>query len=425
MIRTVGGALSLDALIAEWGIIADEPKAEILRRLCHFGQSGLVFDRRVFRRHGGDYVRVEQVAFIASRLVSTDSIAQADAMKALSELEVITAAVRAFCAVTGTRLPDLALKLESRGAWLQYKYHAPTFRDPAAHEINAANFICKMEGIEQWDQIKYNTLTIKHMPRGARLIGAHELGRAGGRIPPPVTSRSRSDRGATTVDRNMAAVGDYVASRLVSPLLPPDEVMTISEASLFVAEQFKSDPWQERVWVLSQTDDGKLEMHYAPPITDWQEKPLPLDPCYGSMPHQPKPHAKHWRVLRSQLLEAIRGRVAQWAEYRIDITNRSGMVAQPLTGEPQKALTNGAKPEQKPMSEQALEAWYREFARTWPLVRQPNDKEEQEALKADHPDKSVTRKRMRKARADFGPAHWYTRGRRPAAGNSADNSAAN
>lgn len=119
------------------------------------------------------------------------------------------------------------------------------------------------------------------------------------------------------------------------------------------------------------------------------------------------------------------GTAPEWAARGLKMKDSSKMVAQPLTCEPQGALANGAKPERKPMSKPAFKAWYREFVCTWTLARQPNDKDEQEAFEAAHPGRYVPRGSFRAARKEFGPASWRKRGRRPAAGNSADNSAAN
>lgn len=281
---TKSAFIRLDDVISEWARSANEHKAEILRRLCEFGSSGLVFHRRAFKQAGEPISGTLPVLRIASALFSTEAVIRADAKAALAEVRISADAVRDFCRVTQTRLPDAALGLESRGNWLNVMHIAPPCRDPDASEIEAAEKLLAArvrKGCERAERLRAASLSLSNYPA--------------------LSARRQPSKTASSS--------------------------------------------------------------------------APAAPVPGSATERPAANAQPAKL--------------------------------------------------KPMSEQAFEAWYREFARTRTDPRRPSDKEEREALEAAHPGKYVPRERFRAARKEFGPASWRRLGRPPASGNSADNSADN
>jgi hypothetical protein len=88
----------------------------------------------------------------------------------------------------------------------------------------------------------------------------------------------------------------------------PQDVLTLDEATVFLALRMTGGPNWVREWLLARLNDGTVERLYTRPITQWQEAPLPLGPTHGLHTAERLPHPKHWRVRPDQLLEAIRDR---------------------------------------------------------------------------------------------------------------------
>jgi hypothetical protein len=134
--------VSLNPIIVEWAEASNEHKAEILRRLCHFGTFGLIFDQ-AFRRVDGTPIPLRTVAHVAEALFSTSRIVRADAEAYLAQIKVSVDAIQDFCHVTGTLLPTAALGTKGITDWVLAAHRAPPYRDPTANEIETTEALCQ------------------------------------------------------------------------------------------------------------------------------------------------------------------------------------------------------------------------------------------------------------------------------------------
>lgn len=131
-------AVSLNAIIGEWAKEANIHKGDVLHRLCHFGEYGLIFDR-AFKDSKGDFVPLRRIWQVSAALFSTHAPIRADAEAALAATKLAVDAVQDFCAITKTRLPTSALGTKGISDWVDAEHPAPPCRDPTAAEIEAAD----------------------------------------------------------------------------------------------------------------------------------------------------------------------------------------------------------------------------------------------------------------------------------------------
>jgi hypothetical protein len=132
----------VESVLEEWATAAGTSRLEILRRLCCFGDHGLIFDRWAFRlRYTRTYLDTRRVQQIVEASASATRELQSDSAAALKELMVSREAIRDFCRVTGTRLPDAALGSKHRTLWLDVTHVAPPGRPPTARELEALKLL--------------------------------------------------------------------------------------------------------------------------------------------------------------------------------------------------------------------------------------------------------------------------------------------
>src|SRR5262245_26831855 len=102
--------VSAKPILEQWADAAHTNSLEILARICSFGENGLIFGYFAFRRRSDKtYLGIGAAQVIISRISSSNPYLAEDGQKAYEDLQISLEAVRDFCRVTGTRLPDAAL----------------------------------------------------------------------------------------------------------------------------------------------------------------------------------------------------------------------------------------------------------------------------------------------------------------------------
>ena len=136
----------LKPMLDEWAELAREDKAEILRRLVFHGCRGLVSSSWHSRsRSSRQFLGLAPLAQIVTALSNDHPKVRCDGEAALADILVAVDAVRDFCRVTETRLPDAALGAERRGDWLLATHMAPPMQEQTAAETAAAQEILRQQ----------------------------------------------------------------------------------------------------------------------------------------------------------------------------------------------------------------------------------------------------------------------------------------